>query len=137
MLSVTHLQVSYGRVPALWEVSFAVPAGEIVALVGANGAGKTTTLRTIFGLLRPRSGTISFHGERLSWRPSPPIAQPGTLPLPAARRPFSGNVGPGKSPDGCVCHAADGTRGAARKGVLHFPRREGTSPTGSRHSLRW
>src|SRR6516165_1285369 len=88
MLSVDHLQVSYGRVPALWDVSFTVPAGEIVALVGANGAGKTTTLRTISGLLKPRSGTITFNGERLDGRPSTEIVQRGIVHVPEARRLF-------------------------------------------------
>ena len=75
MLSVEHIQVSYGRVPALWDVSFTVPDGEIVALVGANGAGKTTTVRTISGLLRPQSGTIKYHGERIDGRPSTEIVR--------------------------------------------------------------
>src|SRR5882757_7779571 len=68
MLKVENIQVSYGRVPALWDVSFTVPAGEIVALVGANGAGKTTTLRTISGLLKPQSGKITFQGDRFDGR---------------------------------------------------------------------
>ncbi len=88
MLSVEHIQVSYGRVPVLWDVSFTVPTGEIVALVGANGAGKTTTVRTISGLLRPQSGTITFHGERLDGRPSTEIVQRGIVHVPEARRLF-------------------------------------------------
>ena len=55
MLSVSDLQVSYGAISALAGISFQIPAGSIVTLIGGNGAGKTTTLRTISGLLRPRT----------------------------------------------------------------------------------
>ena len=88
MLEVKNLQVSYGRVPALWDVSFTVPQGEIVALVGANGAGKTTTVRAVSGLLRPAAGTITFHGERIDGRESTEIVQRGIVHVPEARRLF-------------------------------------------------
>jgi branched-chain amino acid transport system ATP-binding protein len=65
MLEVKKINTFYGRVQALWGVSFRVNEGEIVALVGANGAGKTTLLNTIFGLLRPASGTVEFLGRRI------------------------------------------------------------------------
>ena len=58
MLKVSHIDVSYGDVQVLWDVSFEVKEKEILVLVGANGAGKSTTLRTISGLLRPSKG---FH----------------------------------------------------------------------------
>ena len=63
LLNVRDLDVRYGAITALRGVSLRVDRGEIVALVGANGAGKTTLLRTISGLLRPTSGTITFHGD--------------------------------------------------------------------------
>ncbi len=88
MLEVEHLQVSYGRVPALWDVSFTVPAGEIVALVGANGAGKTTTVRTLSGLLKPLGGTITFNGERIDGIASTEIVRRGIVHVPEARRLF-------------------------------------------------
>ena len=88
MLEVKNLQVSYGRVPALWDVSFRVPQGEIVALVGANGAGKTTTVRTLSGLLRPNVGSITFHGERIDGRASAEIVRRGIVHVPEARRLF-------------------------------------------------
>ena len=65
MLEVKKINTFYGRVQALWGISFRVNEGEIVALVGANGAGKTTLLNTIFGLLRPASGTVEFLGRRI------------------------------------------------------------------------
>ncbi|MFZ1374468.1 MAG: ATP-binding cassette domain-containing protein, partial [Nostocoides sp.] len=64
MLEVTDLEVSYGKIKAVKGISFTVGQGEVVSLIGTNGAGKTTTLRTISGLLRPTSGTITFKGQR-------------------------------------------------------------------------
>ena len=65
MLEVKNINVSYGLVRVLRDVSFTVNEGEMVAAVGSNGAGKTTTLKTISGLLRPTSGSIELKGERL------------------------------------------------------------------------
>ena len=65
MLKVDHLQASYGKVKTLWEISFEVPKGEIVALIGANGAGKTTTLKVLSGLLKSETGSIVLGGERI------------------------------------------------------------------------
>lgn len=63
MLKVSQIDVYYGKVQALWEVSFNVEEREIVSLVGANGAGKSTLLKTISGILHPSKGTIDFDGE--------------------------------------------------------------------------
>jgi branched-chain amino acid transport system ATP-binding protein len=65
MLELQDLSVAYGHRVALQGVSLTVGAGEIVTLVGGNGAGKSTTLKTISGLLRPRSGQIVFEGQRI------------------------------------------------------------------------
>jgi branched-chain amino acid transport system ATP-binding protein len=65
MLELHDLHVSYGRIAALRGVSLSVAEGEIVTVVGGNGAGKTTTLRTISGVLKPRSGRITFKGQSL------------------------------------------------------------------------
>ena len=62
MLEVKNLNVYYGAIHALQGISFHVDEGEIVTLIGANGAGKSTTLRTISGLLRPRTGTVQLPG---------------------------------------------------------------------------
>lgn len=70
MLEISRLNVAYGRVQVLFDVSISVPEGELVTVIGANGAGKTTLLLTVSGVLRPQSGEISFEGERIdSLRP--------------------------------------------------------------------
>ena len=70
MLEINSLNVAYGRVQVLFDVSISVPEGELVTVIGANGAGKTTLLLTVSGVLRPQSGEISFEGERIdSLRP--------------------------------------------------------------------
>jgi branched-chain amino acid transport system ATP-binding protein len=88
MLQVARLQVSYGGVKALWDVSFAVPKGEIVALIGANGAGKTTTLKTVSALLRPDAGSVTLDGEPLDGCTSMEIVRRGIVHVPEARRLF-------------------------------------------------
>jgi branched-chain amino acid transport system ATP-binding protein len=85
MLRAEGLEVAYGNVQALWGVTFDVNAGEIVALVGANGAGKTTTLKTLSGLLRPRSGAIQLDGERLDLLSTMEIVARGVVQVPAGR----------------------------------------------------
>ena len=88
MLQVERLQASYCGVKALWDVSFAVPKGEIVALIGANGAGKTTTLKTVSALLKPDAGSIALDGEPLDGFTSMEIVRRGIVHVPEARRLF-------------------------------------------------
>ena len=76
MLEISRLNVAYGRVQVLFDVSISVPEGELVTVIGANGAGKTTLLLTVSGVLRPQSGEISFEGERIdSLRPHEIVAK--------------------------------------------------------------
>jgi branched-chain amino acid transport system ATP-binding protein len=82
---VEELVVAYGAVEALHGVSLEVAEGEIVTLIGANGAGKTTTLRTISGLLRPRSGRILFRGEELTGLPPHIVTALGISHVPEGR----------------------------------------------------
>lgn len=89
MLSVTNLTVSYGAITALSGISFTIPKGEIVTLVGGNGAGKTTTLRTISGLLRPKAGNITFAGEDITGQPAYRIVARGLCHVPEGRMVFS------------------------------------------------
>ncbi len=88
MLKVNNIDVYYGDVQALWDVSFEVKEGEIVALLGSNGAGKTTTLNTISGLLRPRKGNIEFLGQELTKLPAHKMASLGIAHVPEGRRLF-------------------------------------------------
>lgn len=88
MLSVERLQVSYGKVQALWDVTLDVPDGEIVALVGANGAGKTTLLKTISGLLRRQSGAITYDGRHIEGASPPEIVKQGVVHVPEGRKLF-------------------------------------------------
>jgi branched-chain amino acid transport system ATP-binding protein len=89
MLSVTNLKAGYGTIPALNGISFAIPAGAIVTLIGGNGAGKTTTLRTISGLLRPQSGRVEFLGEDITRLPPHQIVARGLCHVPEGRMIFS------------------------------------------------
>ena len=86
MLSLTGIVTYYGNVQALKGISFEVKAGEMVTLIGSNGAGKTTILRTISGLLSPRSGEIRFQGEGIGGRPPFEIIKKGIAHCPEGRR---------------------------------------------------
>ena len=76
-LIIKELSVSHGAMPALRGVTFEVPEGKIVAVIGANGAGKTTLLRTISGLMRPNSGSISWNGNEISGQRPEQIVRSG------------------------------------------------------------
>jgi branched-chain amino acid transport system ATP-binding protein len=90
LLAVENLDVSYGNVQAVWDVSFRVDPGEILTLVGANGAGKTTLLKTIAGLLAPGRGRILFDGHDLAGRPAHTRAPEGLVLVPEARQLWPG-----------------------------------------------
>jgi branched-chain amino acid transport system ATP-binding protein len=88
MLKVSGIDVFYGDLQVLWDVSFEVREKEILVLVGANGAGKSTTLKTISGLLKPRKGSIEFDGVRLDQLPPDRVIGQGVVHVPEARRLF-------------------------------------------------
>jgi branched-chain amino acid transport system ATP-binding protein len=88
MLKVQNIDVFYGDLQILWDVSFEVNEGEIVALVGANGSGKSTTLKTISGLLNPVRGGISFLDQHLDQIPANKIIEHGVVHVPEGRRLF-------------------------------------------------
>ena len=88
MLKVTDLNVYYGAIHAIRDISFEVNEGEIVTLIGANGAGKSTTLKTISGLLRSKTGSIDFMGTSLSNMAAHKIANMGLAHVPEGRRIF-------------------------------------------------
>jgi branched-chain amino acid transport system ATP-binding protein len=85
MLEVADLRVAYGQIEAVKGVSFRVPDGQIVTLVGANGAGKTTTLAAISGLLRPRAGRVTFDGRDLTRLGPHRIVGLGVVQVPEGR----------------------------------------------------
>jgi len=86
LLEVRDLQAAYGRVTALWDVSFEVEEGQVVALLGSNGSGKTTTLRTISGLLTAASGSVHFAGRDITHARSDQIVELGIIHVPEARQ---------------------------------------------------
>lgn len=88
MLKVSGIDVFYDDMQALWDVSFEVREREIVVLVGSNGAGKSTILKTISGLLRPKSGTIHFGNMRLDLIGADEIIKHGIVHVPEGRRLF-------------------------------------------------
>lgn len=89
MLRVENIDVFYGDLQVLWDVSFEVKSGETVALVGANGAGKSTIIKTISGLNRPVSGSISFQDQSLDQTPAHRIIEHGIAHVPEGRRLFT------------------------------------------------
>ena len=70
MLNISDINVYYGAIHAIKGISLTVNQGEIVTLIGANGAGKSTTLRTISGLLKPKTGSITFQGQDIAGTPA-------------------------------------------------------------------
>lgn len=89
MLEVKNLQVYYGVIQAIKNVSFRVDEGEIIALIGANGAGKTTILRTITGLITAKQGEVLYGGVNLQKIPAHKIVSMGLAHVPEGRRVFS------------------------------------------------
>jgi branched-chain amino acid transport system ATP-binding protein len=89
LLEVADLNTFYGSIHAIRGISLTVDEGEIVTLIGANGAGKTTTLNTISGLLRPRSGSVTFDGRDLTTVPSHDVVTLGVVQVPEGRRVFA------------------------------------------------
>ena len=89
MLKVDHLNVYYGVIHAIKNVSFEVNQGEIVALIGANGAGKTSIMHAISGLVKPKSGTISFMGDEITKLPAHKIIAKNLAQVPEGRRIFA------------------------------------------------
>ena len=89
MLNVENLNVYYGSIHAIQGVSFQVNQGEIVTLIGANGAGKSTTLNTVSGLLRSKTGSITFRGENISATAPHQVVRKGIVHVPEGRRIFA------------------------------------------------
>jgi branched-chain amino acid transport system ATP-binding protein len=89
MLEIKNLQVGYGAISALHGISLSVATGSIVTLIGSNGAGKTTTLKTISGLLKPKSGEIIYDGKNIAGLPPHEIVACGLSHVPEGRMIFA------------------------------------------------
>ena len=89
MLKIDDINVYYGAIHAIKGISLEVNQGEIVTLIGANGAGKSTTLRTISGLLKPKTGSITFLGQDIAGTPAHKIVGLGISQVPEGRRIFT------------------------------------------------
>lgn len=89
MLKVRDLSSGYGNVQIIWDASFEVRDGEVVAILGSNGAGKTTLVRTVTGMIHPKSGSIDFDGDELCGKPSRYILDKGIVQVPEGRQLFT------------------------------------------------
>ena len=88
ILKVDNINVYYGNIHAVKGVSFEVNEGEIVTLIGANGAGKSTTLKTVSGLLKPRSGDVLYKGKSIKGVRAHKIVEAGLAQVPEGRHVF-------------------------------------------------
>jgi branched-chain amino acid transport system ATP-binding protein len=89
MLKIDNINVYYGAIHAIKGISLEVNEGEIVTLIGANGAGKSTILRTVSGLLKPKTGEINFEGKNIAGMPAQNIVKLGISQVPEGRRVFA------------------------------------------------
>ena len=89
MIKIDNLVVAYGGIEALKGVSLDVPSGKIVTLVGANGAGKSTTLKSIVGLVKPKSGSIDYEGTDLTKLNTELMVKKGIALVPEGRKVFA------------------------------------------------
>lgn len=90
MLDVKNIDVYYGKVQALFQVSFHIDDGEIVSIIGSNGAGKSTLMKTIMGINTPDKGTIEFRGKRIDHKRTDTIVKEGVVYIPEGREIFPG-----------------------------------------------
>jgi branched-chain amino acid transport system ATP-binding protein len=88
MIEIEHIDVYYGDIKALWDVSLTISKGEIVTLVGSNGAGKSTIMNTISGILKPKNGSINYNGTRLERLPAHRIVNMGICLVQEGRKLF-------------------------------------------------
>ncbi|BCR04269.1 ABC transporter ATP-binding protein [Desulfuromonas versatilis] len=89
LLSIDNINVGYGEIQVLFDLSLHVNEGEVVSIIGANGAGKSTLLKTISGMLKPSSGAVSFDGEPIHPLPADEIVDRALIHVPEGRRLFS------------------------------------------------
>jgi branched-chain amino acid transport system ATP-binding protein len=123
MLEVENLGVGYGDLQVVWDVSFQVPPGSLVAIIGSNGAGKTTTLRAVMNLLPTMTGTIAFQGESIVGVPTHQIVERGLVMIPESRATFASLTVADNLDLGAYTKRARGQRAATLRDVYEiFPR---------------
>ena len=122
MLDVQNINVYYGAIHAVKDVSFHVDEGEIVTLIGANGAGKSTTLQTISGLLHSRTGSIEFLGESLMGIPAHKVVSKGLAQVPEGRRVFLQMTVEENLEMGAYTRSGSGIDADLEKVYTYFPR---------------
>jgi len=123
MLELNDVHAYYGNIHALKGISITVEEGEIVTLIGANGAGKTTTLRTITGLLKPKTGSVYLNGENLAPYPAHKIVFKGVSMVPEGRGIFSKlTVRENLEMGAFHRNDADGIKQDLERGFALFPR---------------
>lgn len=122
LLEVSDINVYYGAIHAIKDVSFEVRAGEVVALIGANGAGKSTTLKTLSGLLRSRTGSIAFAGEDIMHVPADKLVARGLAHVPEGRRVFAQMSVAENLEMGAYTRPASEVAGGLERVYTHFPR---------------
>jgi branched-chain amino acid transport system ATP-binding protein len=125
VLAVRNIDVGYGEVQAVWDVSFGVGAGEVVTLIGANGAGKTTILKTLCGLLVPRRGQILFDGKDVGGLAPYDLVARGLVLIPEARQLWPGMTVRENLEMGAYSRSARGQRARTLESVhAMFPQLE-------------
>lgn len=122
LLEVSGINVYYGAIHAIKDVSFKVRAGEVVALIGANGAGKSTTLKTLSGLLRSRTGSIAFAGEDIMHVPADKLVARGLAHVPEGRRVFAQMSVEENLEMGAYTRPSSEVAGGLERVYAHFPR---------------
>ena len=125
LLDVSGISVSYGDIQALWDISFSVAKGQLVALIGANGAGKTTTLKALCGLVGTTNGTISYDGKIVTGMPVHKVVDLGITLVPEGRQLFPKMTVEENLLVGAYLKRAHGKRAATLKKIYSiFPRLE-------------
>ncbi len=124
LLEVENINVYYGAIHAIKDVSFSVNEGEIVTLIGANGAGKSTTLDTISGLLRSKTGDIRFNGQSIAHMPAYKVVSEGLALVPEGRRVFAQMTVEENLEMGAFTRAASTVEPNLKRVYEQFPRLE-------------
>ena len=122
LLNVNDINVYYGAIHAIKGISLTVNEGEIVTLIGANGAGKSTTLKTISGIMRPKTGSITFMGQDITKIPAHKIVDMGLSQVPEGRRVFMQMTVKENLEMGAFTAPASSIDANIEKVYEHFPR---------------